>query len=353
MANKKLLLVTPRTHPNLRYWIDHLSANGWEPTLIVDKVTKDFSVKKTDQITTPAGLGAANLDLSAYDVVIWRHYPKALRGSLGAFQPCRVSISYDQKPVGSRPLRVFVQESARIKRVLLRRPGLRISPTLDKGGLATNRGSVSSFYFRHPSPEPGETSARRETTPVVAVIAKQFNRRKRTLLALKAIGYCTTPVRGLLISSSQTIHGYRRSGFFERWYERKLRNYVSANPDLISAVADLSQPEVLAQLSSCHLFLLPSKREDFSISNIEANSVGLVSMISSDNGSFLSSPSAARIGIRKPTSPKLLAKQIDSYLNSVESWPQERLRVLEAYKEWLESPSSLGAVLENLMGRAR
>lgn len=350
---RKIVIVTPRTHPNLRYLINHLQSNDWEVALLVQRITPDF-MTGNETILLIDSCNVAEIVAFNPQVILWRFFPRRLTKPVRRDLKYCLHLTYDQKPVGERPFTRILQTAQFVKRLVLRRPLIRVSPAIDSQKQQNSLSNWTDFYFKHPGPKIERLSRQKDLgsqIPVISIVAKQFNRRKRVLQTLKALEQTQEAIRVKLIRSSSTHAGRKSAGLGEIRYERKIGEFLERTSLNVEIAYDLSQKEVLGELEKSDLFILLSARENFSITNFEAASVGTLSLISRDNGALFAMPEGTVTHAHYWLPSRSISKIIQRILRVIEQQPNVRQKIISAYDRWQTGPSSLDYVLKKLIER--
>lgn len=349
----KVLLVTTRTHPNLRYLCSDLISNGFEVSLLVEKHSNDFNPPTGLNILTFKNARKENLD--PFNILIYRYFSKtavSIAGNLS--RPNSLTMTYDQHPIGRGFLsRVYTLRS-KLMSAFMNRPKIRLSP-VSRG--STQNPRPNEFHFKHPGPpiknaKPEVNVKKIEQTPTrVMIVAKRFNSRKKSILALRALEKVNRNLEVTLIQADPSFTGRFKPSLREQLYDKKLMGVISQSKLRINTLYNLSHEEMLQQFESIDIFLLPSKREPFSISNLEAASRGAVSFIRKSNGSANNMPAGSAVLLNWPVNRKSTAHQIRKHIDSVPDREMKKTQVIQAYVEWSTEGPWLSDVLKKIMSK--
>ncbi len=353
MTATTILIVTPRTHPNLGYLCSQLISNGFEVSLLAENHSRDFSPPTGLKILTKNDIRIENAKL--FDVVIYRYFSKtALSIAEKLIKPDSLAMTYDQHPIGRGLLsRVYTLRS-KLMSAFVNRPKIRLSP-VSIGSTQNTR--PNEFHFKHPGPtikkaKPELSVKKDEKVPTrVMVVAKRFNSRKKSILALRALEKVNRDLEVTLIQADPSFTGRFKPSLRERLYDKKLIGVIDQSKLKLTTLYNLSHEEMLQQFESSDVFLLPSKRESFSISNLEAASRGAVSFIRKSNGSANNMPAGSVVLLTWPVARASIARQIRKHIDSVPDREKKKNQVIQAYEEWSTEGPWLSDVLKKIMGK--
>lgn len=348
-----VIIVTPRTHPNLRYLASELISKEFEVSLLVEKHSSDFGWLPGLEILMAKD--TLPQDAKFFDVVIYRYFSKtavSIAGNLSG--PDSLRITYDQHPIGRGFLsRVYTLRS-QLMSAFMNRPKIRLSP-VSRG--SKNNSSSSEFHFKHPGPpiknaKPEVNIKKNEQVSTrVMIVAKRFNSRKKSILALRALEKVNRDLEVTLIQADPSFTGRFKPSLRERLYDKKLMGVIDRSKLKINTLYNLSHEEMLQQFESCDIFLLPSKKEPFSISNLEAASRGAVSFIRKSNGSANNMPSGSAVLLSWPVTRNSIARQIRKHVDSVPDREMKKNQVIQAYEEWSSEGPWLSDVLREIISK--
>jgi glycosyltransferase involved in cell wall biosynthesis len=310
-----------------------------------------------------SGLGILNVndnpiaESKLFDVVIYRYFSKRVMEIAAQLSgPKAVRITYDQHPIDKTLLSKIYHLRSKLMRISSPRPKVRVSPvrTNSKGNLI--RGG---FYFKHPGPLVKQESEQKllknsdgKNTRVV-IVAKRFNSRKKSILALRALEKVNRDLEVTLIQADPSFTGRFKPSSLERLYDKKLMGVIDQSTLKIKTLFNLSHEEMLQQFESCDIFLLPSKREPFSISNLEAASRGAVSFIRKSNGSSGNMPDGSAVLLDWPVTRNSIARQIRKHIDSVPDREMKKNQVIQAYEAWSSEGPWLSDVLRQIISKHR
>lgn len=341
---KTVLIVTPRTHPNLTYVTQHLIDSGFDPILLVEKNTDDF--------VCPVGclvaLSSSKLPSQPADFIIYRSFNRSLvRLAKTMFGYSTIEVTYDQRPVGDSFAPMIEQVMRRFHRRLTGRPQVRISPT--SRFRSDRRLWVGNYegYFVHPGPKVREDLAQTEEAQYsVITVSKRFDERKRLDLLLEVINQIPNRMRVAVVNSSPQRTGSVNPSTSQKRYFERVQKLISVSIHEIRVFEDLSQVDVLNLMSKSRVFALFSEKETFSISNIESLSQGTSCFIRNSNGSssFLRDKGTFTF---KSSAPK--GRIVNQLTNIVEQSDKDmRETVLRNYRHEQNGEFSLASLLLSL-----
>lgn len=335
--SKKVLLITPRTHPNLRYLCAELIYNGLICTLLVQKRSDDFD--PPEGLTVITNKEAFDKpDKEFFDVVIYRYYlNEAMKAAQAISKPGASEISYDQHPIGDDFISKFFSWRIRIVSKFKSRPSLRVSPVK-----RVLRDSVSTreYYFKHPGPVAyrpllKKQHAQAQSAPVkVIIVAKRYNSRKKTLLALSALEQVRRKIEVTLVQAEPSFTNRSLPRWFEKRLDKKLEKKIQNSQLGVLRFSNLPHEEIMNHFSTSDIHLFPSKRESFGIVNLEAASRGVLSFSRKTHGSYSSMPADSVVGLKWPVNKYSIAKQITQYIDSTPDTQEKKLMLLKSYERW-------------------
>lgn len=326
---------------------------GLKVSLLIEVESRDFA--------SPTGIEIINLNdrkcwesrREEFDIVIYRYFSNSARKVAASLaKKGALSLTYDQHPIGNS-FYLSAQQFARgILRWLQARPIARVSPVL---GASADEGlrTKDNYHFKHPGPHPAETasSGSENSSPIVRItfVGKRYVPRKRLVFALRtfrklrALGHSAI----LTVVSSDGSHtGKGPPGVLAQYYDRRAESIALSMGSAVSIKRNLTHAEMLKVYEETDLFFLPSKREPFSISNIEAASFGVLSVLEKTNGSLRNMPSGSAHFLPKfstSTTAAIFLSRLVPELN-----PQARAERLVNYKFWSVKGPFLSEILKHL-----
>ena len=292
----KIAIITPRTHPNLSYLSRYLEERGHTVFLFVEAATPDFQLHEGSRTQIVAKDTFSNKELcevlESIELALVRSYqgfPGAIYRQLRNRRDVRF-VEYSQAPMFVPKLSILRDYLRAGYRLLRGRPKRSITCVL--GNSKRDKGLPFSSYFPHPGPKFRKAQAI-PASPSEAIrivsIAKHGVPRKRLDLLLDALirlgfrGHLTLIGMDPALATAQPRKGLSLS---ERQHSRRVGELMSTATATfeVEKCSNLSHSEALDQIRESDLFVLPSVREPFAISPLEAMALGKAVIISSDNG---------------------------------------------------------------------
>lgn len=292
----KIAIITPRTHPNLSYLSRYLEERGHTVFIFVEAATPDFQLHEGSRTQIVAKDTFSNKELcevlESIELALVRSYqgfPGAIYRQLRNRRDVRF-VEYSQAPMFVPKLSILRDYLRAGYRLLRGRPKRSITCVL--GNSKRDKGLPFSSYFPHPGPKfrkaPAIPASPSEAIRIVS-IAKHGVPRKRLDLLLDALirlgfrGHLTLIGMDTALATAQPRKGLSLS---ERQHSRRVGELMSAATATfeVEKCSNLSHSEALDQIRESDLFVLPSVREPFAISPLEAMALGKAVIISSDNG---------------------------------------------------------------------
>lgn len=285
----RVVLVLKRYHTNLAGALDAVKANGGQILVVVDCPTK--AEANSEHSFIHSGGGATSKRLVERTITDFRPSILVQRdftsGKMRFWHLARSkgipAVVYDQGPVhiSTRTLAFDPRRTVGFlirllaKRILLGKH-LRLSPVASWG---PHLGPRIPGSIRMPLPMPARIQKPRSgsSPPLVACVAKVGQSRKRTHWLLRYLARHPHAFQLILLGSKFKINLY--SLFVSRWTAslRKRREKISVH-------LDLPQKKVHQFLRQADLFVLPSRRELFAYSPLEALAQGTPVLVSSKGG---------------------------------------------------------------------
>ena len=351
---KTVLVVAPRNHPNIEHIVLSLNQVGAEVILLVDYVTGDgpsnrvgLRVVTTDSIKSSMRIWLESIDP---DLIIQRSFPKSItkqiRHFAGQFQT--PWIQYDQRILRFGIIGTLVEFSHYLYRRIVGRPRTRITP------VSENIGSVGQFAhsFNYPFLAVENlvlpSSSDPERPLRVLTIGKLWQKRKRQILLIRALAKLNFHGELVIIGATHGAKGSMNpKGVESAIYRLQEERRMSGGKYELKVLTDLSHNATMVHLSSSDIFCLPSVREPFAISPMEAMSLGLPVIISGSNGATSYLNNYADGIIFEPDSEKslrlALAQLIESKPLRISLGTSARQRLIEQH-----GPESFINLLSNL-----
>lgn len=242
-----------------------LNGSGW--TSQIEQILADFSPDLVIQRI-----------VNRKFVSMWRRTRRAnIPIVLYNQDPLKVSIG----ELVIRPLRVLRMCKDLVRNRLLLGPHFRITPVHYWG---SNRGIriPKTFYLPFPMPLKKNSGRPPNSPPVVSVVAKHGQTRKRVSWAVRALRDGPALFKLNIIGSSPPSNHRIRALSHRRLLRRISR--LGSIAGQITVFSDLDGPELDRIYGRSDLFVLPSKREPFAVSPLEAMSHGVPVLVGSDGG---------------------------------------------------------------------
>lgn len=281
-------------HPNLHEIEKALKAGGHETLFLVSSVGPSEPAYVTNRIlTNPRADLTYQIDelLGRFrpDLLIQRSFEGAFlefwRKAVDAQIP---RVVYNQDPIRIawsefliRPMRIIRLARDLASHRLRLGPHVRITPVKFWGADSGLR-LPKTHYFPMPMAWRGSVLRTPSSLLVAVVIAKHGQARKRVEWLLRFLKQDPKCFELYIIGSSPSRAESFRGRRFRR-LNRKLRQIQQQGAN-VTVFNDLEKEDVEALLAQGDLFVLPSKREPYAISPLEAMSHGLPVLISSDGG---------------------------------------------------------------------
>lgn len=286
LVKKKLLIVAPRTHPNLRYFCHEFISSGlYEVSLLVTKCSKDF-VAPADLAVFCHECGSdESLVQNQFDVAIFRTYPNSLMSLVDLVCNSKtVKIQYDQSPKSMgiiAPIGLLYLGY----RLLLNRPAYRITPHGKSVKESRLMRRIGESHFRHPAPIPSLDKRHSEANPpILGTVGKRFVRRKRIDLLVRVLRELSFRGELRIYMSDNKWTNRQEPGKKELAYDQKLQNLMEKPGFKIKVCYNRTQEAMIEEMSKLDLFVLPSINEAFSTSQLEALSRGVPAILTRSNG---------------------------------------------------------------------
>lgn len=264
--------------------------------LFVEAATPDFQLHEGSRTQIVAKDTLSNKELSdvleSIELAIVRSYrgfPGAIYRQLRNRRGTRF-VEYSQAPMFVPKISIFRDYLRAGYRLLRGRPKRSITCVL--GNPNRNRKLPFSSYFPHPGPKfrkvPAISASRSDVIRIVS-IAKHGVPRKRLDLLLDALirlgfrGHLTLIGMDPTLATAQPG---KRPRLSERQHLQRVGELMSSATATfkVEKCSNLSHSEALDQIRKSDLLVLPSVREPFAISPLEAMALGKAVIISSDNG---------------------------------------------------------------------
>lgn len=288
----KILMLVGQFHPNLTEWVEAFYEYGHTVEVIAPKIGVNEDYRRLRPRVVPDDIDRPNAERIAEeigaDLVIIRHakigYRKILkaarrRGARGLF--------YDQdhylRPLTLRTAFRDVQRA--VKRLVLGLPLRGITPS--KGISGCPRLWVD--WVKVPMPVAGWVHGREYFSggvPTVLLIGKLAHPKKRHLWVLRALEEIGSPYRLLVAGAgddSNLVPEKRSSDYYNEVCEA-FRN-AGKEGSSVEILEDYSHEHISELYAQADIFVLPSTKEHFAISPIEAMACGCAVVSTNNNGS--------------------------------------------------------------------
>lgn len=348
-----IAIFAPRTHPNLRYLTRELQESGqYSTTICVDVVTQDFCAPSGVEVMSWENLREEFREKSLrYDIAVVKSTFLESR-TTEINEMARLVIQYDQARIGGSLGQRIIQLVSRIKRALWRHPSIRVSPTVGPENYASIWVTSYDGAFIHPGPSTAEidialkSSTTSSDLPVVVTVAKSYQNRKRTSALIKSLELLPYRVELRVIRSSPVFVGSKPSKR-DVTEEQEVRNAITSSKHAIIIFENISQLETLNVMAGANLFVLISEKEPFSISNLEAISLGVPCILAETNGSLRTMPKGSYFATLKQMSISSLTEIIDTAIREPEKYFLSRENIAEE-ASLRNAKSGLSQLLLNL-----
>jgi glycosyltransferase involved in cell wall biosynthesis len=282
--------------------ISPLVRAGWEVTVAYEKLSNDFESPLGVKLMHWSEIVA--FEKAAYDLCIMRCYPKGFSAFIKSVRRNGGTvIQYDQAKARLSPIGFGLELARALKRLTAGRPLKRITPVTSVSGAKVSiLGLCESFRYPFDSNSiiaaanesdfglPPSTEASEPSISIVTV-AKSGQSRKRVDNLLKALSMSAIRFRLILISSGvpflngpkflKPIFHLRSNLYLDRI--QKLEASMTGRVEVVR-LNDLSHRDTLSAIASADVFALPSVREPFSISPLEAAGLGKPVFLTTSNG---------------------------------------------------------------------
>jgi glycosyltransferase involved in cell wall biosynthesis len=292
-AELVVLFVTPRFHSNMAPFERAINLHGGVAHYLVERRGPSESVPRGQKILlpldsrTPERLGRL-LDELAPSLVVMRSFDLRTRQLWRISQtrgiPC---VTYDQGPIRigfsagfTNPIKTSRFVASYFRRMVAVPEYRRISP-VEKWGRGVSFSLPRSYYVAHPM-EPGAISKANlaSNSLSVIVVAKHGQKRKRVRWLLKLQRASEVRFELLLVGAAPEDADRAR---YHRGTMRAVRDSQNQGHS-VSVLSNLSRTKLRALYGRADILVLPSKREPFAISPLEAMSFGLPVVVASDGG---------------------------------------------------------------------
>ncbi len=287
----KILMLMGQFHPNLTEWVEAFYGQGHSVEVVAPKIgmNEDYRRLRPRVVAEDAGREEAEVvaEEVGADLVIIRHTKEGYRRILkAARRRGATAILYDQDHY-LRPLspRTFYRDIERgIKRVARGLPLRIITPSRGDRG----RPRLWVDLVRVPMPVPDWAHLRdyfEDGIPTVLCIGKLAHPKKRHLWALQALKEIGHPFRLLVAGAGDDSHlePGKRS---REYYEEVCTAITSAGEEgSVELLEDYSHERINELYARADIFVLPSTKEHFAISPVEAMACGCAVISTDNNGS--------------------------------------------------------------------
>lgn len=288
-----IVITVTRFHSNLTSWVKAFHAFGQNVTVLV----VEYGPSEDHDVTTPQRIDPEKLDRTAAnhlvarlepDLLILRHKHKAMRHLVAASRRFGArTLFYEQleylRPAG---LASALHDLGRLKQRLVHGYPLRsITPSM-RAREGVPRFMARFFHFPMQAyAGAGERAYAPDGRPRVLCIGKLARPKKRHLWALRALEDLAQPYRLTFVGSGfdSDIYPDKR----DRAYYDELRDTVRNH----SGIGDVTLHEDLPHAQMADLYLtsdilvLPSAKENFGVTPLEAMAAGCAVLSTDNNGS--------------------------------------------------------------------
>ena len=283
------LIITPRNHPNLLHLVSSLRFAGYQVCLMVEYVTfESATLGEEANITLTSHVDATTwLASKKPDLVIQRHYPKKWTQAVRDYSRNTGAtwIQYDQRPLRSGLTGLVLETLFLLHRVLMQRPHRRITPVFEHG-LIVSRSAATPFHYPLRFPR-RKISSTKENAGFhrIATVGKLWQKRKKLGLLVRCLS--ELDYRGHLdvisVSRDRSKVQTKEQLSKEESLLENLRLRYGGKFSMEIHI-DKSHNDTLEIIQKSDFFCLPSVREPFAISPLEAMSLGKPVVITSSNG---------------------------------------------------------------------
>lgn len=291
-----IIIVTPRTHPNLSYILQALGSHVHNVLVVVDNLTSEVAYPHYVRVVLSSDpLLERKIEnyfssLARIDLVITRHYKRKTIRRIRAIPQIQSAfwVQYDQDPAPESAMGIVWEEALSFYRVLRRRPAFRITPAGKHDSLVPLGRTWATFQHPiDPGPPSWPSQSSQETIVCVAKLGQPRKRVVRLMKALVRIGFIgNLSLIGLSAYRNNVSIGIFRTLPY-RWYWGRIKSYSRKLPHTITLkiVEDATHSQARRIISESALMVSPAIREPFSISALEAMSSGVPCIVSSWSGS--------------------------------------------------------------------
>lgn len=335
-----IAIFAPRTHPNLRYLMSELQDSGqYSATVCVDAITEDFRPPSGVDITSWEKLKDEFQEKQMrFDIAIVR--TSLLDTKLNQIREmASLVIQYDQARIGGGLGQRIFQLGSRAVRALRGLPSIRVSPRIGSDHKESLWVTPYDGAFIYPGPGAQDISYALKGSnalsnlPVIATVAKSYQKRKRTSALIKSLEFLPYTVELRVIRSSPVFVGRKpmKRDFRE---EHDVQKAISSSKHRIVIFENINQLETLDVIASADLFVMISEKEPFSISNLEAISLGVPCIVAETNGSLQTMPKGSYLATPSQVSIKSLSEIIDKAIREPENYflPRQNIAKLASLR---------------------